>query len=51
METAEERLAKTKAFIENLLKKERYYKWTVKDVLVSLQNCVESGTTAEPKEV
>ena len=51
METSEERLNKVITFICDLMNQERYYNWTVFDVLLEVKNCALSGSTTLPKEV
>ena len=51
METSEERLNKVITFICDLMNKERYYNWTVFDVLLAVKNCAISGCTMLPYEV
>lgn len=50
METAEQRLVKTKKFVDELLNKERFYNWTAFDVLMAVKGCIMKGTTELPKE-
>lgn len=51
METSEERLNKVTNFVCDLMNKERFYNWTVFDVLLAVKNCALSGSTTLPKEV
>ena len=51
METSEERLNKVITFICDLMNKERFYNWTVFDVLLAVKNCALNGSTVLPKEV
>lgn len=50
METAEQRLVKTKKFVDELLNKERFYNWNVFDVLMAVKECALLGQTVLPKE-
>lgn len=50
MEPDKERLAKINKFVTELMNKERYYRWTVFDVLVAVKQCVLLGITKFPKE-
>lgn len=50
METDKERLDKINKFVTELMNKERYYKWTVFDVLAAVKQCVLLGITKFPKE-
>lgn len=50
METDKERLDKINKFVTELMNKERYYKWTVFDVLAAVKQCVLLGITKLPKE-
>ena len=50
METDKERLDKINKFVTELMNKERYYRWTVFDVLAAVKQCVLLGITKFPKE-
>lgn len=51
METAEERLNKVFFFICDLMNKEKFYNWSVFDVLLAVKICALDGSTTLPKEV
>jgi hypothetical protein len=51
VETSEERLNKVTNFVCDLMNKERFYNWTVFDVLLAVKNCALNGSTVLPKEV
>lgn len=51
METNGERLNKVFFFVCDLMNKERFYNWTVFDVLLAVKNCALNGSTVFPKEV
>lgn len=50
METSEERLEQTKKFVEELIKKEHYYKWSAKGILIAINNALSLGIYSLPKE-
>lgn len=50
MKTSEERLNKTISFICELMKKERFYSWSVFDTLLAVKNCALTGSTTLPEE-
>ena len=50
METTEERLAKTKQYVNTLLDKERYMKWNARTVLLAIRECLEKGMDIVPPE-
>ena len=45
------RLNKVTNFVCDLMNKEKFYNWTVFDVLLAVKNCALSGSTILPKEV
>lgn len=51
METDKERLEESKKFVSELLKKSKYYNWSVDAVLCAVKKALELGLYSLPKDV